>query len=152
MAKATTIAKRAHAELAAPDLRTTMHGQHRQFLAEHALWHDEIKLWQDELKRLLDEMSSVKQRLRGHQDAIRQHAAAARLYEQSLQRQAQDLANYERGRPTVAASELSTRHRGVEANHRRQRDVHEQLKRSHHTLIAHWNLLVKALAETAPLA
>ena len=53
------------------------------------------------------------------------------------------------GEGLVPIQEVARRHSAQAVHHDQHRTAHEQLKRRHHNIIAHWNVLLKALRETA---
>lgn len=145
MAKTQALAKRAAPRIFPEESHLAMHGAHRQWSNDNALWRDEIALWQTEIKRLVEQLTAVKQALKRHQDEVRKHAAAVHLYQSSQDDHERALADYEAGGPGAPLVGLAKQHRQEQDKHQSQRALHERLKRRHHTLVAHWNLLLKSL-------
>jgi hypothetical protein len=78
---------------------------------------------------------------------IQKHAASVRAYELATRKHEHALAGHERGETDADLVPLAPLHGEEAANHAEQRTKHEWLKKSHHTVMANWNALLKALRE-----
>jgi hypothetical protein len=126
-----------------------MHQQSRFWQNEEALWHDDIRAWEEELTQTLAEAERLQTALLNHQKGLRNHAAAIRLHGQDEATHAHALAEYERGNLGADLLGLAREHQEKINLHIRQRHAHERVKRRHHTVMAHWRLLLKALSDEA---
>jgi hypothetical protein len=59
------------------------------------------------------------------------------------------LAEFERGGPGDELLVMAKSHKENAEQHAQQREGHERLKKRHHTVVAHWSLLLKALTQKA---
>ena len=124
-----------------------MHGQHLQWFNEDALWREEVAHWQQETKKARADIERLTKALVNHEEILQKHAAAIHLYEQDMAKHEHALADYERGGEGADLFPLAQSHQKEAANHAIQRGHHETIKRDHHTMLAHWNLLMKELVE-----
>ena len=128
-----------------------MHRDHQHWLGDHSMWRDDLNIWTEETQKALDdlaELGSALRRLaasiRAHEESLDRHIDCIRLHEHSLsefQRTGQG--------ETVQMLALAKAHREEAAEHAREQKLHEQLKREHHTVMAHWNLLLRELTRPA---
>jgi hypothetical protein len=124
-----------------------MHADHSNWLKEDDLWRDDIRAWQSELKKASGQIDELRELLKKHEVKLQKHAASVRAYEQATRKHEHALAQHEAGETDADLVPLATLHGEEVANHAEQRTMHEWLKKSHHTLIATWNTLFKALRE-----
>jgi hypothetical protein len=124
-----------------------MHADHANWLKEDDLWRDDIRAWQSELKKAIGEIDELHKLLKKHEVKLQKHAASVRAYEQATRNHEHALAEHERGETDADLVPLAPLHGQEAANHAEQHTRHEWLKRSHHTLMATWNTLFKALRE-----
>jgi hypothetical protein len=71
--------------------------------------------------------------------------AVVRAFEQTTRKHEHALAVHEAGEDGADLVPLAPLHGEETANHVEQRTKHEWLKKSHYTLMANWNALLKAL-------
>jgi hypothetical protein len=126
-----------------------MHGEHQCWEKDISLWRDDLRVWQQELSRAQGELKQLERALEEHANVLRKHASSLRLEEESIGPHEHEIAEYEKGGEGDALFEMARKHSEEGVDHARHREVHEQLKRRHHTVIAHLNLLLKALGESA---
>ncbi len=125
-----------------------MHREHQCWEKDISLWRDDLRVWQQELARAQGELKPLEKALEEHADVLRKHASSLRLEEESVGSHEHEIAEYEKGGEGDALFEMARKHSEEGVDHARHREVHEQLKRRHHTVIAHLNLLFKALGES----
>jgi hypothetical protein len=124
------------------------HSDHRLWLSEDALWRDEIRVWQEEMKRALADLKQLGIALKAHRQTLQAQASTIRLHELSHKVHEHDLVLIEQGKH----ADHPDSHERELAEHGQQRTNQERLKRQHHTIMAHWDLLCQALgAEREPL-
>jgi septal ring factor EnvC (AmiA/AmiB activator) len=102
---------------------------------------------EDELKTAVSDLKRLESALRAQQATLEAHRRAVAAHERHLAGHEHALAEFERG--AAANNDLLTMakdHRQEVPRHAQQREAHERLKRRQHTLMAHWSLLLKALA------
>lgn len=126
-----------------------IHGQHTTWESDISLWRDDIRVWQQELATSEAHIKQLEEALAEHKHAMRIHASALRLEEQTIEEHEHAIAEYEKGGEGEELLEMARRHTGVATSHHKHRTDHEQLKRRHHNIITHWNLLLKALLDPA---
>jgi chromosome segregation ATPase len=124
-----------------------MHNDHRQWLSDAQLWADDLYIWQREIDEALDGMKKLEAALRDHRDGLQKHSETIAEEEKNLTCHEKALAEYEQGGSGDALSGMTTSHQTNAEKHVRQRILHERLKKHHHTLIAHWMMLLKALTQ-----
>jgi len=132
-----------------------MHAEHRYWENEFNLWRDDLRAWQHELTKTQGELKQLEDALARHARTLQQHGAALRLEEQKADTHEHEIVKYEQGGEGEELFEMARDHSHEALRHAEHRAAHEQLKRLHHTVIAHWNVLLKALsppAETMPKA
>ena len=123
-----------------------MHAVHECWRNENALWHEELKLWQDELKQTRRNLAEVLAGLDAHAQKLEKHGASLTLYSQESLEHEHALAEFERGGSPAKLAELDGAHQAEVQHHAHVRDIHEQLKRLHHTIVARCSLLAAAEA------
>lgn len=126
-----------------------MHAEHRYWRSDTALWNDELQLWQQELQTALADMHKLEDSLKEHQKALAAQAAEVAADSQQITIHEQALADYERGESQEELIALSKVHQKEAEKHRGHWAAQERVKKHHHQLMAHWNVLLKAL--TAPM-
>jgi hypothetical protein len=124
-----------------------MHGDHQHWLNDGAMWSDDIGLWKDEawkaladLVRLEAPLNRLAASIQAREEAVNQHIQKVRAHEHSV-------AEFERTGKGDALQllALAKAHKAEAADHARQREIHERLKREHYAIMAHWNLLLREL-------
>ncbi len=132
------------------ETHTAMHAEHGRWRDEVGLWKDEIDVWEDELKKAVADLKRLELALRAQQATLEAHWRGVAAHEGHLDGHEHALAEFERGGP--GSNDLLTMakdHRHEAPRHAQQREAHERVKRAQHTLMAHWSLLLKALAGPA---
>jgi hypothetical protein len=131
-------------------IHMNMHNEHRLWGQEISLWRDDLHAWQGELAQAQQEMTELKTAFETHGTVLRKHASSLRLEESTIDAHEHEIAAYERQGEGDELFEMARTHAQEGVDHVRHRQLHEELKRRHHSVIAHWNLLRKALAESQP--
>jgi hypothetical protein len=130
-----------------------MHVDHKAWRSEHATWHDDIRAWEIEAETAIADVEKAKAVIVRQTDVLRTHAAALRLYEQRIAAHEHALAEFEGGDPGDALRmNLECSHEAEQVKQDELWVTHERIKKQQHTLMAHCNLLLKALAATADSA
>jgi hypothetical protein len=124
-----------------------MHGEHQQWLSDNSMWRDDLTLWQKEIDQALDGLSKLEEALREHGKGLQSHLEMIGAEEQELKAHEHALAEFERGGPGDQLLEMVKSHQEHAGKHGQQRQVHEELKKRHHTVMAYWSLLHKALTQ-----
>lgn len=128
---------------------TNMHNDHRLWESEISLWRDDLRSWQQELAKAQGQVKNLEKALEEHAHILRTHASTLRLEEQISDAHEHALADFEKGGEGEELLEMSRQHREEAGRHAEHRAAHEHLKRLHHSILAHWNLLLKALSAPA---
>jgi hypothetical protein len=126
---------------------TSMHGEHRYWESEISLWRDDLRAWQKELAKAECEIKLLEKALADHAQLLRLHGSSLRLDEQEFDGHEHEIVEYEKGGEGEELLEMARRHSAQAVHHVQHRAAHEQIKRRHHNIIAHWNVLLKALQE-----
>jgi hypothetical protein len=126
-----------------------MHAEHRQWLSDDAMWRDDLAAWEGEVNEALEGLKMLGEALRKHGEALRSHLATIGREEEVANYHEKAIADYEAGGSGVPLLHTAQIHQQTGARHVHKRLAHERLKRHHHTVMAHWNLLFKALTHKA---
>jgi hypothetical protein len=124
-----------------------MHGDHRFWESEISLWRDDLRIWQHELAISQDELKQLAKALEDHALRLRMHASSLRLDEIAFDGHEHAIAELEKKGISGEMPNSSLEHQQESDRHIAHRKAHESLKRKHHQVIAHWNLLLKALQQ-----
>ena len=122
-----------------------MHEQHCEMRSEDDLWRLEIASWQRELENAMTGLKTPEAALKAHEKSLEIHAATIRAYEGDAAEHEHALAAFERGGSGGELVDMARGHSEELACHESRRQVHERIKRHHHTTMAQWNLLLKAI-------
>jgi hypothetical protein len=124
-----------------------MHNEHQHWLSDNAFWRDEVAVWQRELDDARQGLLRLEGVLRDHRSSLHDHLDTIAAEEHARQELQRTLAELGKGRSPEELEELllAMNHKRNTGGHAQQRDVHEKLKKRHHTVMAHWSLLVRAL-------
>ncbi|HVW37617.1 MAG TPA: hypothetical protein VHB99_09945 [Pirellulales bacterium] len=126
---------------------TEMHSDHRQWASEDSLWEDDVHMWQGELDQAAAEIKKLESAFAEHRKSLESHVQAIRDYRASAERHERSLAEYERGEKGEDLIALAQAHAKEAEKQRHRRETHERVKRHHHTMLAHWRLLCKAICK-----
>ncbi|HTN76739.1 MAG TPA: hypothetical protein VL096_15880 [Pirellulaceae bacterium] len=124
-----------------------MHADHRFWEREISLWRDDLRAWQSELAKAQGEIKQLEKALEDHSQALLHHASKLRMHEQNFAGHEHALAQYEQGGDGQELLPMVHQHDEETTRQNESRSAHEQLKRRHHAVIAHWTLILKALRE-----
>lgn len=128
-------------------LHVEMHADHNHWNNELSLWEDDIEIWQMEINKALGELDYLKSTLQEHGKALQAHADAMRLHREHLAKHEKALADYEKGETVEELIAMAPDHQKEGAKHGQERGAHERIKKHHHTMIAQFSLLLKAMAQ-----
>ncbi len=125
----------------------TMHGEHQQWLGDNGMWRDDLAIWQREIDQVLGELQTLEDASREVRKELQDHLRAIAAEEHGLKEHEHVLAELERGAAVdeLELLHLAKQHRENADRHARQRQAHERLKERHHTVMAQWSVLLKAL-------
>ncbi len=126
---------------------TEMHSDHRQWSSEELLWDDDVHIWEGELDSALAEMKKLASVFAEHRQGLEAHAEAVRAAHAKRAKHEHALAEYEQGGSGEDLIALARKHEEESEKHVQQRKAHERIKCHHHTVMAHWRLLFKALSK-----
>jgi hypothetical protein len=124
-----------------------MHGDHRFWESEISLWRDDLRIWQHELAKSNDELKQLANALEDHALRLRMHASSLRLDEIAFDGHEHAIAEMEKTGRSGKVARMTLEHQQEANRHIAHREAHESLKRKHHQVMAHWNLLLKALQQ-----
>lgn len=124
-----------------------MHRDHCQLRSEDDLWRLEIAAWQRELQAAVEDLSKLEAALKDHEKALQVHAGAIRICECEAGEHEHALAAFEKGGGGEELIDMAKAHQAEISQHELRRGVHERIKRHHHSMMAQWNMLVKAIGK-----
>jgi hypothetical protein len=124
-----------------------MHTDHQQWTIEEVLWVDEAHVWLKEMDAALAEMKKLEGVLGDERRALAAHAETVSSLRQKRASHETALADYERGGRGERLIAMASNHEREAGQHLQQRHAHERVKQHHHTLMAQWRLLFRALSK-----
>ena len=131
-------------------LHLQMHQNHLAWDSEKNCWREDLRNWQHELTQAFASLKELEADLKQHEQTLRQHASSVRLNEGSTDAHEHSLTEYEKGGQGADLPLLAKKHQEEQDNHIQLRAGHEELKRRHHTIIAHLQLLLRAFPNSMP--
>jgi hypothetical protein len=134
-------------------LHAEMHSDHRQWHSENSMWKDDLAVWLREIDMVLGGLKKLEASLQKHRLSLQLRGEAIKTEERVMEEHEHAMAQFERGKSIEELDLLSFAkgHRKRADNHSRLRFIHEQLKKRHHTLIAHCSLLLEMVTRQAKL-
>jgi chromosome segregation ATPase len=124
-----------------------MHVVNEGWRNEYALWHEELKVWQEELKQARENLAKVLESLETHAKKLEKHGASLTIYGQEALEHEHARAEYQRGGSGVKLAALAASHQTDVEHHSHLREIHEQVKRLHHAVVARCSLLLKTCSD-----
>jgi hypothetical protein len=122
-----------------------MHRDHFDWFSEDNFWRDETRAWEDETKVAEQGLQRLHVALQSHLERLRDHNASIFLKERIPAAHEHVLALQEKGSIGHCIGATQEQHGREGADHLEARQLHEQLKRKHYTIMARWNLILRAL-------
>ena len=129
----------------ATSIHEELHHDHIVWKAEVAQWRDDVELWEHELNQAEAQMKDLEKALKAHREALFAHAAAVREREKVTNSHELALAAYEAGNTGEELPAMAVAHKREEKSQADQRSAHDRIRRHHHTVLANWSLLLKAI-------
>ncbi|MCE9607031.1 MAG: hypothetical protein K8U03_19265 [Planctomycetia bacterium] len=121
-----------------------LHRDHLEWKTDNAFWRDELAVWQTELKQAGPMLERLPQILREHASKLEVHARSIRFAEQGLDdHECRLVRAAQAATPSKAAP--GGEHCVETYDHAQQWEMHESLKRKHHTLLARLSMLMHSL-------
>ena len=121
-----------------------VHGEHRQRQTDVALWRCDVGFWRQEARKALADLKRLEAALLEHTRALEDHADKLATREEVLNAHAEFPADGD-GQASAEGWILHVSHHHDATTHVRERDLHERIKRRHHTMMAYWSLLLDIL-------
>lgn len=128
-----------------------MHHDHEHWLSDHSMWRDDVALWREEAQKAADDLAAIGAALRRLSASIDQHEENLEREVDRIKLHEHALSEFERTGlgGDIQLLTLAKKHKEEAAEHLGSLKAHEQLKREHHTLMAHWNTLLRELTRPA---
>jgi len=124
-----------------------MHDDHNHWLSDHSMWRDDLALWQGELDQAFEGLKQLEKALGSHREALQEHLKTIDIQEKGLRKHEHALADYQRGGLGADLKPMAEAHKQRAEKQKKHSAAHERLKKHHHTLMAHWSLLLRSLTE-----
>jgi hypothetical protein len=122
-----------------------LHRDHLEWKTDNAFWRDELAVWQGELKQAGPMLERLQRILQEHASKLEVHAGSIGLAEEACDAHERRLVQAARvATPSKAAP--GGEHCVETYDHAQQWEMHESLKRRHHTLLARLSMLMHSLA------
>ncbi len=123
---------------------TTMQHEHQCWHEENQRWRSEADTWQREITAAMEQLTRLEKSVQASSSAVADHVLAINDNERVLAEHEACLWTYERGESRMDVQErLTCRHQEQAASHIKEREKHEELRRSMQRFLAR----VKALTE-----
>ena len=119
----------------------TMLGEHLQWHSLHSIWGEDSRRWLREGEDMKLELERALADLEKHRRELTEHVDSIKLHEDRLLEH--DHLLHEGARPV----DLGQPHQALRVQHAQQYNLHEQLKRRHHAVLAHVATLARALGQ-----
>jgi hypothetical protein len=123
-----------------------LHADHLLWFSENSLWRDDISSWQREVDEAVRQLGTLRDAFDKHHEKLRKHAASIRLHEQRQAEHECALAKYERGGSGQELVQMARAHQDESTKQAELRDLHENLKRRHHEMIAQLHAFLRSIA------
>lgn len=124
-----------------------MHTDHKQWTSKETLWEDEARIWLDEIDTALAEAKKLESTLCEHRKALEAHVETLHSMRQNRTPHERALAEFEEGGQGENLIAMASAHEHEAERHYQLYQVHERVKRHHHTAVAYWRLLFKSLSK-----
>jgi hypothetical protein len=125
-----------------------MQADHRQWDYEQLRWRSDIETWQRDHELALSQLSKLQEFICQHGEALQSHAEALEQLDQGLRDHHRAMSEYEiHGEGERLQETLATEHGMHAEQHHTQHEVHERVKKHHHTVMAHLAMLKAAFEE-----
>jgi hypothetical protein len=126
-----------------------MHYDHGHWLIDVSMWRDDIELWKEESRTALANVKQIHAALRRLAQGIHDHDKAVKRHLASIQAHERSISGFEQTGEGDSIQMLTRAkaHKAEVADHAKQRQAHEDLKKECHTLMAHWNVLLRELTK-----
>jgi hypothetical protein len=117
-------------------------------LGEHLQWHTTHKIWEGDTQSWLKESEDLKRRLEQALMDLEKHRQSLGLHVKTVEAHEARLLDHDRElrKDTDPPPDMKKPHQALRVLHARQYNLHEQIKKRHHTILAHVAILGKALA------
>ena len=128
-------------------IHAQLHQDHTRWEQEAALWRDDVAVWQRELERAHSDMHRLTETFRAQTAALNAHLTMLEHQVAGFRTHEHALVGYEKGGAGEELPAMAGEHDHEATQQAAVRQVHERIKRQHHEMLAHWNLLLKAIVK-----
>lgn len=123
-----------------------MHAEHRQWQSEHSMWSDDVGHWREQYQSAIAQLKELETLVRQHGEGLDGHQQTIERIQRSSVQHEKSMAGYLReGEDAEGQEAMCKNHQQKAEHHAEQRTLHEQLKKRHHTLMAHLTMLKGAI-------
>lgn len=126
-------------------IHADLHRDHILWRAEVRQWQDDIELWRNELEKAEAQLKELENALKAHREALSAHASAIQAREHATNAHETAIAAWESGETGEELPAMAIGHQHESENQALQRSAHDRIRRHHHTVVANWSLLLKAI-------
>lgn len=130
----------------APSIHEELHHSHVIWKAELGLWHDEVALWKKEIADAELHLRDLERALKVHREALEAHSLSVHNRTLHTNQHESAIAAYEAGETGEDLPAMAVAHDREAKSQDLQRKAHERVRRHHHSVMANWSLLLKAIA------
>ncbi len=122
-----------------------LHHDHVIWKAEVSHWRDDIELWRKELEQAEGQLKDLEESLKAHREALTAHASAIHDRMLATEKHESAIVAYEAGETGENLPAMALAHQQETESQSLQRSAHKRIRRHHHSLMANWSLLLKAM-------
>ena len=122
-----------------------LHHDHIIWKAEVSQWCDDIELWKTELEKAEAQLKDLEKALKAHREALAAHASSVQDRASATNQHDSAIAAWEAGETGETLPAMALTHEQETKSQALQRSAHQRIRRHHHSMMANWSLLLKAM-------
>tara|TARA_R110002049_G_scaffold4601_4_gene31874 strand:+ start:111655 stop:112068 length:414 start_codon:yes stop_codon:yes gene_type:complete len=122
-----------------------MHTDHRHWKNELAMWRDDLQQWRSQHATAQQSLKQISDMIADHENTINAHEHKIQVIEKTLDEHEKVMAESLRGGSDPYLDDaLTERHEEQVSSIAQQREIHERVKKQHHTSMAQVAILKSA--------
>ncbi len=122
-----------------------LHHNHIVWKSELSQWRDDVALWKKEMYQAELQLKDLERALKAHREALDAHATSVQDRMLQTNKHESAIAAYEAGEAGEDLPAMAVAHEREVKSQDVQRQAHERIRRHHHSVMANWSLLLKAI-------
>lgn len=129
----------------ASSIQAYLHHDHIIWKSEVNQWSNDVELWNNELEKVEAQLNDLEFALKAHREALSAHGSAIQAREQAMNSHDTAIVSLDSGETGEVLPPIG--HQRESERQAQQRSAHDRIRRHHHTVIANWSLLLKAIEQ-----